>query len=79
MKNFTIPWTIMITAIIVLTIVVCINLPNHKLKEKEILYDRFRVEQIIHKRLIVVEDINTKAKYWMIRDFKWLISANYKE
>lgn len=79
MKNYTFYMAIIITSIIILSIAVCINLPSFKLKENEILYNRFRVEQIIHRRLIVVEDINTKAKYWMIKDFRWLISANYKE
>lgn len=68
---------ILIGVIIVLAIAL-FNSPV-KIKENDILYERFKVESVIHNRLIIAIDIKTNKKYWLSKDFKWFVSSPYAE
>lgn len=63
--------------IIIFTFLISISF--EKIKEHDILYDRFEILQIIHSRLIVIQDRQTNQKYWMGRDYKWMIISPYLE
>ena len=64
--------------VIIVLVVALINAPT-KIKENDILYNRFKVESVIHDRLIIATDLKTNTKYWLFKDMKWLVSAPYKE
>lgn len=64
--------------ILIVLIIACVNIPT-KIQENDILYERFKVESIIHDRLIIATDLKTNTKYWLFKDIKWLVSAPYKE
>jgi len=64
--------------IIIVLAIALINAPA-KINENDILYNRFKVESVIHDRLIIAIDMQTNKKYWLFKDIKWLVSAPYKE
>ena len=78
--NNMILWICLISFFLMIFLPICaFTKAPYRVTEDMVIYDRFQVKTIIHKRLIVAEDIQTKQLYWMIRDCEWLISAPYSD
>ena len=61
---------------IIVLIAALANSP-HKAKENVVLYDRFKIQKVIHSRLVIAEDLETNQLYWMSRDHEWLVTSPY--